>query len=111
MKEIVELSNGDLYVTTIFDSIFDKRGGFMKGIDREQIVLLIDDRYFRAVYNKPYTSHQTFVIQDVRLFEPCKDLEDTKHCYSEQAIYVKIAYDDIIGYINVTVLELVEKQL
>jgi len=112
MKEILKLSKGDLcrIFTDIKPNVFNEQHKLITLIAPNSIVLIVDDRYFHAVYDKPFT---LFVIQKARSFEPCKNLEEAERYHSEQGIYVKIAYDDIIGYTNVNniaILKFAEKQ-
>jgi len=106
MKEILilELTIGDLYLTSSYNiktGIYDERYELITKITPSAIILIIDDRYFHTDYS---------VINSSYSFKSCNDLKEAKCCHSEQAIYVKIAYNDIIGYININALEMAEKQ-
>jgi len=101
MKKIIKLSAGDLYTSdgNAIGSIFDEHYKLISKIMPSAFVLLVDDRYFRTVT----------VYSGIDVI-PCKDLEEARRRRSAYEIYVKIAYNDVIGYTNVINLFPVEKQ-
>jgi len=114
MKEIIELSVGDLYRTseenTTTDNIrnwipatgiYNERCELISKLAPNSVVLLIDDRYFYIIYS---------AISDDNIFIPCKDLERAKRYASTFEVYVKVASNNMIGYINTVMLFPVEQQ-
>jgi len=112
MKEIVKLSNGDLYCTSavnVLPGVYDEHYKLITKLTPSTIVLLIDDRYFRAIFGTILNS--TFVYS--YYFVPCKNLKEAnRKSDSFDALYVKIAYNSVVGYINTKFLTTftVEKQ-
>jgi len=98
-----KLSLGNLYRTTstynVKTNIFNEQFEVISKITSNAVMLLIDDRYFYVIYS---------AISDGNIFVPCKDLDEEKRCRSEFGAYIKIAYNNMIGYVNYFTLSPIE---
>jgi len=118
MNTITKLSIGDLYCVKAYEEmnivviIWDDSFRRISNIDQGKVILLVDNRYYHTVYDfeQQHQQHYCNLFGDTFYFEPCKDLKEAKHYDSISEAYVKIAYNNIVGYVNAEYLELVEKQ-
>jgi len=116
MNTILELTLGDLYrVTEIYADIHNDQYESITSIGEGTVVLLVDNHYHHIVYVEKRRIGDSMVVlfqksQNSYHFEPCKNLEEAKHYDSLDSIYIKVAYNNIVGYVNIEYLELVEKQ-
>lgn len=108
-KELEILSVGDLYQVTHEVSFYDNDCYITTHIDRDDVVLLVDNRYFFIYVDEDKFKKKA---EDVNLFNPFPNLEKAKMYYEsfgKKTVFIKIMFDNVVGYANFQNFALLDK--